>query len=98
MEVHNFENIYNYKILGKAWAESLNGYITSFIDEEWDPTDSKTVLEMSMFGDPTLAIEDGKDPKSISIQKPNISNNFVAKLLKLFPRMDTLLKNIEQYF
>jgi len=45
MEVHIFENIYNDKILGEAWAESLNGYINSFIDDEWDPSDYKTVLE-----------------------------------------------------
>ena len=98
MEVHIFENIYNDKILGKAWAESLNGYITSFIDDEWNPTDYKTVLEMSMFGDPTLAIEDGKDPKSVEVQKPNISNNFVVKLLNFFPKMETFLRNILKYF
>ena len=98
MEVHIFENIYNDKILGKAWAESLNGYITSFIDDEWDPTDYKTVLEMSMLGDPTLSIEDGKDPKSIDVQKPNISNNFFVKLFNFFPRMETILRNILKYF
>ena len=98
MEVHIFENIYNDKILGKAWEESLNGYITSFIDEDADLSDYKTVLEMSMFGDPTLAIEDGKDPKSVEVQKPNISNNFVVKLLNSLSRMEIFLRNILKYF
>ena len=98
MEVHIFENIYNDKILGEAWAECLNSYITSFIDDEWGEADYKTILEMSMFGDPTLAIEDGKDPKSINVEKPNISNNFVEKFLQFFPRMETLLRIILKYF
>jgi len=80
------------------WAECLNGYIASFIDDEWGDADYKTVLEMSMFADPTLAIEDGKDPKSINVEKPNISNNFVVKLLNFFPRMETFLRNILKYF
>ncbi|PNX49414.1 MAG: hypothetical protein BV457_01920 [Thermoplasmata archaeon M9B1D] len=39
MEVHIFENIYNDKILGESWAECLNGYIASFIDDEWGDAD-----------------------------------------------------------
>ena len=63
MEVHIFKGIYNDKILGNVWSNCLTEYINSFMIDDPQDTDYKTVVEMSMFGDPTLAIEDGKDPK-----------------------------------
>ena len=98
MEVHIFDNVYNKKILGVAWADSLNDYINSFIDDDWDDSDYKTITEMSMFGDPTLAIEDGKDPKSVNIDQPDIQLTLIEKLLQHFPRLENLIQNIIRLF
>jgi hypothetical protein len=93
MEVHIFESIYNDKVLGDVWANCINGYINSFIENEWDGTDYKTILEMSMFGDPTLEIDDGKDPKSIY---KNENNNFIfiKKLIEIIPGFKEIIMNL----
>jgi len=57
MEVHLFKELYQTKILGKVWTNCLNGYINSFDLEE---ADYKTIYEMAMFGDPSLAIDDAQ--------------------------------------
>ena len=93
MEVHIFEGLYNDKILGVAWANALNGYINSFIEDEyWDDTDYKTILEMAMFGDPTLAIEDGKNPKTYSITDKIQSYTLLEKIIYKLPQLEKLLK------
>jgi hypothetical protein len=93
MEVHIFESLYNDKILGEAWANCINGYINSFIENEWDETDYKTILEMAMFGDPTLSIDDGKDPKSVDIDENSdfqIAKNII-EIIPIFRRLFGLL-------
>ena len=64
MEVKIFEELYNTKILGQAWANSISSYFTTF-EAELDLEDYKTMLEFSFFGDPTLVIDDGDDPVSV---------------------------------
>jgi len=71
MEVHIFKGIYEDKILGDVWMNCQNEYINSFMIEEPGESDYKTVVEMTMFGDPTLAIEDGKEPESLDM-KPSL--------------------------
>lgn len=68
MEVHLFEELYNTKLLGQVWANALNGYISGF---ELEDIDYKTVTEMAMFGDPTLAIQDGNNPQSSNYVQDN---------------------------
>lgn len=98
MEVHIFQGIINDKILGKVWANSLNGYISSFSNgDDWGGADIKTILEMSMFADPSIAIEDGKDPKNINIVKPN-NYSLIEKLIDNFPRIERLLRNVLKLF
>jgi hypothetical protein len=93
MEIHIFEALYKDKILGVAWANALNGYINSFIDDEyWDDADYKTIVEMAMFGDPTLAIEDGKDPKSHSIDYKLENYPLLEKIMYKLPKIEALLK------
>jgi len=96
MEVHIFEALYNDVILGVAWANAINGYINSFIEDEWDGTDYKTILEMSMFGDPTLAIEDGKDPRSHSIQDLPLNYPLLERLVEKLPRLEILVRILSQ--
>ncbi len=59
MEVHLLQGLHEDKVLGVVWANALTDYANSFDLEEGD---YKTLLEMSLFGDPTLAIEDGPNP------------------------------------
>jgi len=95
MEVRIFKEIYNNKDLGLSWANSLNGYINSFYSgEDWDEGDYKTVLEVAMFGDPSLVIEDGPDPKTRSITITPMFNNIIAKIINRFPRLEKILSKV----
>lgn len=97
MEVNIFKEIYNNKDLGASWANCLNGYINSFynaIEEEWNDADYKTVLELSFFGDPSLRIEDGPDPKSRSVAIEPAYNSIIAKLIARFPNLEKLISLI----
>ena len=91
MEVHIFDELYDTKILGQVWANVINGYInTHFSSEDWSDTDYKTVLETSMFADPTVAVEDGEDPKIKMTYRP-LLHVLLEKLLDYFPRLERLL-------
>jgi len=88
MEVHIFEELYNTKLLGEVWSNAITGYANSF---ELNDGDYKTLLEMSMFGDPTLIIEDGDDPKSRSVDRPLI-HDLLEIIGNYFPRLERLLE------
>ncbi|MFO8133383.1 MAG: C25 family cysteine peptidase [Thermoplasmatota archaeon] len=62
MEVNLLEGLYEDKVLGLVWGNALTEYASSF---DLDGADYKTLLEMTLFGDPTLAIEDGPNPDSL---------------------------------
>jgi hypothetical protein len=59
MEVNLFAGLYHDKVLGLVWGNALSEYASSF---DLTGTDYKTLLEMTLFGDPTLSIEDGTNP------------------------------------
>jgi len=59
MEVNLLEGLHEDKVLGLVWGNALSEYASSF---DLDGGDYKTLLEMTLFGDPTLAIEDGPNP------------------------------------
>ena len=67
MEVNILKELYNTKNLGQVWSSSITDYANSF---ELDDGDYKTLLEMAMFGDPTLNIEDGINPEDITNKIP----------------------------
>jgi len=91
MEIKIFEELYNAKILGDAWGNAITSYYTNF-ETNLLKTDYKTMIEFSMFGDPTLAIEDGDNPKTIPRNVP--INGLLERLLESFPRLVELLKPI----
>jgi len=66
MAVKLFDELHNTKILGNVWANAINGYANNF---ELDDGDYKTIIEMSMFGDPTINIDDGDDPKTKNLDE-----------------------------
>lgn len=65
MEVRLFQELYTNKVLGKVWANAINGYLNSFF--MFEDADYKTILEMTLLGDPTTVIDDGKNPRSHSV-------------------------------
>ncbi len=91
MEVKAFEELYNTKVLGQAWSNCVTDYYTTF-SADLDRYDFQTMVEFSMFGDPTLVIEDGDDPKNIPTSTPFL--NFLENHPNLFPILRLLLQRL----
>ena len=89
MEVHTHEEIFNNKILGLAWGNCVTNYYASF-QSDLDEIDYKTMLEYSMFADPTLVIEDGDDPESIPVNIPSFLILFLERIIERFPLLGQL--------
>jgi hypothetical protein len=89
MEVKVFEELYNTKNLGNVWGNCVSDYYNSF-DPNFDYADYKTMLEFSMFGDPTLNIENGDDPITIPVNKP--LPNIMENIIEVFPRLAKLIE------
>jgi hypothetical protein len=87
MEVHIFDEINKVKVLGDAWGNCITNYANSF---DLDEAHYKTLLEMAMFGDPTLAIEDGDDPQSRDVDRP-ILQKFLKLIAVYFPNLERFI-------
>jgi hypothetical protein len=92
MEVNTFDELLNTKVLGQVWGNDITEYYTTFELELGQP-DWKTLLEWSFFGDPTLVIEDGDDPKIKTNDNP-LFHEFILKLIDHFPGLARLLEPI----
>lgn len=92
MEVHAFEGLVTNKILGQVWANCVTDYYNTF-SSNFNAIDYKTMIELSMFGDPTLPIQDGDDPHGKSVNKP-VNYGILEKLIETFPRLATLFELI----
>jgi len=88
MEVKVFEELYNTKVLGQAWANCVSDYYTTF-SADMDRYDFQTMVEFSMFGDPTLAIEDGDNPESFPMDIP-----IFLKFLQQHPHMFPIFRHL----
>ena len=86
MEVQTFRELYNTKNLGKVWANCVRDYYLTFQDS-LSNNDYKTVVEYSMFGDPTLNAADGDDPKIKSMKSYNYKIlEIVIDILPIFKK------------
>jgi hypothetical protein len=83
MEVHSFDQLVTNKILGQVWGNCVSDYYTTF-ESNFQKSDWKTMLEFSMFGDPTLVVEDGDNPKTTPVNTPFIEI-FIERLINHFP-------------
>ncbi|MCK4365403.1 MAG: hypothetical protein KAW45_05085 [Thermoplasmatales archaeon] len=92
MEVKTFEELYNNKILGQVWGNCITDYYNTF-EANFIMLDYHTMLKWSMFGDPTLVIEDGDDPINIPVDKP-VFPTFLERLINYFPLLARLLELI----
>jgi hypothetical protein len=97
MEVNIFKGLFNDKILGEVWGNSLNGYINTHYSNDWGDADYKTILEMAMFGDPTLVIDDGENPKNKDLDTFNVENS-VLQFIDYFPIIKELIEMINNRF
>jgi hypothetical protein len=89
MEVKSFEKFLSVKILGQVWGESITDYYNTFY-AGLDKEDWKTLLEWTLMGDPTLAIQDGDDPGS----KVTINQNIFLRILDNFPALQLVLRSL----
>jgi hypothetical protein len=89
MEVKCFEELYNTKILGDVWGNCITQYHNRF-SSSLNFYDLKTLVELAMFGDPTLVIEDGDDPKSASVNVP-VFYGLLERIFDLSPTLAKLL-------
>jgi hypothetical protein len=92
MTIYIFEEMYNNKILGKAWANCIMEYYYNF-ETVLDNRDCKTMCEFSLFGDPTLAIEDGENPQVRPVNKPLLPT-LIERLIYYFPQFTKLIEQI----
>ena len=90
MEVKVFEELYNTKVLGQVWSNCVTEYYNSF-ELELDKEDYKTMLEFSMFGDPTMIIEDGDNPRNIMVDTPLL--NFLENFFERYPNALPVIKH-----
>ena len=91
LEVHTHEELLNTKNLGEVWSNGVKDYYTTF-QSNLNKNDYKTMVEYSMFGDPTLNAEDGDDPKIRS--HPRSYFNIFEILQDYFPRLTELFQLI----
>jgi len=92
MEVQCFEELYNTKILGDVWANCITDYKAQF-GSNLDFYDLKTMVEFAMFGDPTLVIDDGDDPKTAIGDIPGIYG-LIERIFDLSPILARLLTQV----
>jgi len=92
MEVKIFDELYNTKIIGQSWANSVTDYHNTF-DPGLDRSDFKTMLEFSMFADPTLVIEDGDDPKNLPAAK-TVINGLLERILEFVPLLKSFIQRL----
>ncbi len=88
MEVKTFEELMITKILGQVWGNIITEYFNSFILQikDW-----KTLLEWSMFGDPTLVIEDGVNP----MNRASFNSNSFFRYLEQFPILKLIFQRLQ---
>jgi len=94
MEVHTFEEfgMENTKILGQLWGNCVTDYYNNF-DPNFDLPDWKTMLEWSFFGDPTVVLEDGDNPKCAEVDVP-VFLGLLERILERYPMLVQFLKEI----
>ena len=90
MELHGFEELYNTKNLGEVWSNCVKDYFSTF-EGSFNKKDYKTMLEFSMFGDPTLYAQDGDDPKIK--QEKNDFSNILNQIIYNFPILAQIFYN-----
>ena len=93
-EVKIFEEMYNNKILGMCWGNLITEYLNSF---NIDALDLTQVPSFTLFGDPTLIIEDGKDPVIKPVDNPSLFPGSIGQDICHFPPLERLFSLITHY-
>jgi hypothetical protein len=91
MEVNTYDQIMTNKILGIVWENCITDYYNTF-QSSIEDADYKTLLEYSMFADPTVAIQDGDNPSVAPPNRPLL--NMLFQLLENHPRLSELVHTL----
>jgi hypothetical protein len=91
LEVNTYDQIMTNKILGIVWENCITDYYNTF-QSSIEDADYKTLLEYSMFADPTVAIQDGDNPSIAPPNRPLL--NILLQLLENFPRLSGLVHTL----
>jgi hypothetical protein len=89
MEVRAHKEMLNTKNLGQVWTNCITGYFTEN-SRSLNKEDYKTMVEFSMFGDPTINAVDGDDPRVRAY--PSSDFRAFEGLSNYFPRIFRLLE------
>ena len=92
MEVKAFEYLATTKILGQVWGNCISSYYNTH-ESSLDKEDYKTMTEFSMFGDPTVAIQNGDDPGPKDFDQP-ISNGLLNRIFEKLPVITKIISLI----
>ena len=92
IEICIFEELYKSKIIGKAWGDAIVSYYNKR-GPSFAMTDYKTMIEFCLIGDPTIAAEDGIDPRIRSANNPTFGG-YIARLIEQFPILAKLFEII----
>jgi len=84
MEVHTHKQIYETKNLGQVWTNCITDYFNEH-SPSLKKEDYKTLVEYSMFGDPTINAIDGDEPRLRDITSNDL--NIFEGLSNYFPRI-----------
>jgi hypothetical protein len=95
METHLFEELVNTQELGEAWGNCISQYYNAHEvnGRSLSLTDYKTMLEFSMFGDPTVKVQDGDDPQVRSINMP-AQLTILERIYDNFPVLARIIEQI----
>ena len=92
MEIKVFEELFNTKILGQVWNNCITAYYLEH-EASLDKEDYKTMTEFSMFGDPTVVIQNGDDPGPKDFDRIS-SNVLFNRVFEQFPLITKIIKII----
>jgi hypothetical protein len=88
MEVNTHEQIYTVKNLGQVWTNCITNYFNEH-SPSLKKEDYKTLVEYSMFGDPTINAVNGDEPRLRDYSSDNFSIfegfcNYFPMIFRLF--------------
>jgi len=89
VEIDIFDELYHTKVLGEVWSNVITDYVNSF-QSDFEKIDVITVASLAMFGDPTVVVQDGDDPRDRSFNFQLL--DFIQKMPNIFLLINKLLK------
>jgi hypothetical protein len=90
MELHLHEEFVRNGVLGQAWGNCITNYTNEFA-MDMQESDYKTVVELALFGDPTMALVDGPDPVDAPVP---LFLQILERIMGRFPNAFPILRTL----